>query len=76
MKKSMIIAIIVVYIISIVAVNFFGLEMKDFEGLIYATDFAIEIIQPDEDGDKIGEIGKRLAGLNKPSKETFDYFKK
>ena len=30
----------------------------------------------DEDGDKIGEIGKRLAGLNKPSKETFDYFKK
>ena len=30
----------------------------------------------DGDGDKIGEIGKRLAGLNKPSKETFDYFKK
>ena len=30
----------------------------------------------DEDGDKIGELGKRLAGLNKPSKETFDYFKK
>lgn len=53
MKKSMIIAIIVVYIISIVAVNFFGLEMKDFEGLIYATDFTVEIIQPDEDGDKI-----------------------
>lgn len=25
--------------------------------------------------DKIGEIGKRLAGLNKPNKETFDYFK-
>lgn len=26
--------------------------------------------------DTIGEIGKRLAGLNKPNKETFDYFKK
>ena len=30
----------------------------------------------DAAGDKIGEIGKRLAGLNKPNKETFDYFKK
>ena len=30
----------------------------------------------DDAGDKIGEIGKRLAGLNKPNKETFDYFKK
>ena len=50
MKKSMIIAIIVVYIISIVAVNFFGLEMKDFEGLIYATDFECTIVQLNEDG--------------------------
>ena len=25
--------------------------------------------------DKVGEIGKRLAGLNKPNKQTFDYFK-
>ena len=51
MKKSMIIAIIVVYIISIVAVNFFGLEMKDFEGLIYATDFECNIFQRNEDGE-------------------------
>ena len=50
MKKSMIIAIVVVYIISIVAVNFFGLEIKDFEGLIYATDFECTILQPGEDG--------------------------
>lgn len=50
MKKSMIIAIIVVYIISIVAVNFFGLEMKDFEGLIYATDFECEVLKLTEDG--------------------------
>ena len=26
--------------------------------------------------DTIGEIGKRLAGLNKPNTQTFDYFKK
>ena len=33
---------------------------------------------PTSDGDdnKVGEIGKRLAGLNKSSKETFDYFKR
>ena len=62
----MIIAIIVVYIISIVAVNFFGLEMKDFEGLIYATDFECTIVQLNEDGNttiegKYDEIEKETV---------------
>ena len=35
MKKSVIIAIIVVYLGSIVLVNFFGLKVKNFEGTKY-----------------------------------------
>lgn len=30
----------------------------------------------DGSNDSVGEIGKRLAGLNKPNTQTFDYFKK
>ncbi len=37
MKKSVIIAIFLIYLGSIVAVNFFGLQMKLFEGTEYVT---------------------------------------
>ena len=37
MKKSVIIAILLIYIGSIFAVNFFGLKMKIFEGTEYVT---------------------------------------
>ena len=37
MKKSVIIAILLIYIGSIFAVNFFGLQMKIFEGTEYVT---------------------------------------
>jgi hypothetical protein len=50
MKKSMIIAIIVVYILSIIAVNFFGLEIKQFEGLtkVDSIECSIEVMRDDD----------------------------
>ena len=44
MKKSMIIAILIVYIASIVVVNFFGLEIKNFDGNIYVKDIQCNVV--------------------------------
>ena len=38
MKKTIVIILLVVYIASIAVVNFFGLEIKIFDGITYVTD--------------------------------------
>ena len=38
MKKTMVIVILAVYIASIAVVNFFGLEIKQFDGITYVSD--------------------------------------
>ena len=40
----MIIAIIIVYLASIVVVNFFGLKIKNFEGLVYVQDIECDVV--------------------------------
>ena len=70
MKKSMIIAIIVVYIISIVAVNFFGLQIKQFEGLIKVNkiECSVEVMRDTDTTVKkienISNSGKDLYTFN------------
>lgn len=44
MKKVIVIVILVVYIASIALVNFFGLEIKVFDGTIYVTDILCDSI--------------------------------
>ena len=44
MKKTIIIIILAVYIASIAIVNFFGLEIKVFDGITYVTDIQCESI--------------------------------
>ena len=53
MKKTMLIAIIIVYIASIVAVNFFGLEIKNFEGNIYVNDIECNVVLKREDDTQV-----------------------
>ena len=44
MKKTIIIIILAIYIASIAIVNFFGLEIKVFDGITYVTDIQCESI--------------------------------
>lgn len=44
MKKTIVIVILVVYIASIAIVNFFGLEIKIFDGVTYVDDILCESI--------------------------------
>ena len=44
MKKTIIIVILVVYIASIVVVNFFGLQIKEFDGIDYVEEIKCESI--------------------------------
>ena len=44
MKKTIVIVILVVYIASIAVVNFFGLEIKVFDGITYVEDILCETI--------------------------------
>lgn len=44
MKKTMIIVILVVYIASIAVVNFFGLEIKVFDGITYVSEIKCETV--------------------------------
>ena len=64
MKKSVIIAILLIYIGSIFAVNFFGLKMKIFEGTEYVT--KIECIGVElEREDKNKVVEKESDGVKK-----------
>lgn len=44
MKKTLVIIIIAVYIASIAVVNFFGLEIKNFEGVTYVSEIKCETV--------------------------------
>ena len=56
MKKTMVIAIIVTFLISIIAVNFFGLSIKDFEGYKYVERIEYELTLKRETDATIGEM--------------------
>ena len=56
MKKTMVIAIIIVYILSIIAVNFFGLQIKNFDGKIYVKDIECNVVLQRADDSKVEEI--------------------
>ena len=43
MKKTIVIVILVVYIASIAVVNFFGLKIKEFEGVEYVEEIRCDI---------------------------------
>ncbi len=49
MKKTVIIAILLIYLGSIVAVNFFGLKVKNFEGTKYVEHITWEAALTDDD---------------------------
>ena len=44
MKKTIVIVILVIYIASIAVVNFFGLEIKVFDGITYVSDIRCDSI--------------------------------
>ena len=74
MKKSMIIAIIVVYIASIVAVNFFGLQVKNFEGKLYVSNIECNVALVDVgDGDTREVKSKQDVQNSARTNYTFDF---
>lgn len=67
----MVIAIIIVYIASIIAVNFFGLSIKNFEGTIYVKSIVCDVlIQREEDN----EADKRNIPNDDRTWYIFSYF--
>ena len=62
MKKAIVVVILVVYVASIAIVNFFGLEIKQFDQIIY-TD---SILCGDEEGEK-GVLRREGGGEIGPS---------
>lgn len=64
MKKSVIIAILLIYIGSIFAVNFFGLKMKIFEGTEYVTQIECTGVELEREKNN-NVIQKETDGLKK-----------
>ncbi|MBR2442028.1 MAG: hypothetical protein IKB20_03075 [Clostridia bacterium] len=56
MKKTVIIAILLIYLGSIVLVNFFGLNVKNFEGTKYVESITCEVIHRGEDPKEIKAV--------------------
>ncbi len=52
MKKTVIIAILLIYLGSIAIVNFFGLKVKNFEGTKYVEEITCDVIHRGDDDDK------------------------
>ncbi len=50
MKKTVIIAIFIIYLGSIIAVNFFGLKVKNFEGTKYVENITCSVVHRGVDG--------------------------
>ena len=73
----MVIAIIVVYILSIVAVNFFGLQIKQFEGKIYVNriDYELRLIREENADDPEADDITDIADTEETTKiyKTFKY---
>ena len=53
MKKSVIIAILVIYLGSIVLVNFFGLKVKNFEGTKYVENITCAVVHRGDDDKEV-----------------------
>ena len=53
MKKSVIIAILIIYLGSIVVVNFFGLKIKNFDGTKYVEEITCSVVHRGSDGAEV-----------------------
>lgn len=74
MKKSMIIALIVVYLASIVAVNFFGLQAKNFEGTLYVSSIECDVALVDIGDGDTREVKEKADKLDSTlTNYTFDF---
>ena len=56
MKKTVIIAILIIYLGSIVVVNFFGLKVKNFEGTKYVEQITCSVVHRGAEGMEIAEV--------------------
>ena len=64
MRKSVIIAIIVIYLGSIVLVNFFGLKVKNFEGTKYVESIACDVVHRGDDEKEVKVKEDATSGVN------------
>lgn len=62
MKKTIVIIILAVYIASIAIVNFFGLEVKVFDGITYVTNIQCETVTLHNEDSKELTPSQRLTG--------------
>jgi len=70
MKKTVIIAILLIYLGSIVVVNFFGLKVKNFEGTKYVESITCTVVHRGDDNANMKEMeNPMLPGV------TITYFK-
>lgn len=53
MKKTVIIALFIIYLGSIIAVNFFGLKVKNFEGTKYVEEISCSVVHRGVDNAKV-----------------------
>ena len=53
MKKTIIITILLVYVASIVIVNFFGIKAEEFSGTVYVNSIVYSVRPTDENADSI-----------------------
>jgi hypothetical protein len=61
MKKTVIIAILLIYLGSLVIVNFFGLKMKNFEGTKYVEEINCSVVHRGQEGMEIKEIADPMT---------------
>ena len=70
MKKTVIIAIFIIYLGSIVAVNFFGLKVKNFEGTKYVEEITCSVVHRGVEG---AEVKTREDSLSATTWQIFDF---
>ncbi len=63
MKKTIIVIILAVYVASIAIVNFFGLEVKVFDGITYVSEIQCESITLHSEGSSEIGIAQLLGGV-------------
>ena len=61
MKKTVIIAIFIIYLGSIVAVNFFGLKVKNFEGTKYVEEITCSVVHRGVEGTEVKSVEDPLS---------------
>ena len=70
MKKTVIIAILIIYLGSIVIVNFFGLKVKNFEGTKYVEQITCTVVHRGDENVKMNEMQNPIT-----PEITMSYFK-